>query len=169
MAAVSCQTHAHCIVRWYRNIFNHGPWIEMREVAAMLNAVHARGVRRTPSRRAFPHGLRTALVVGQHTMAANALPAPLSEIGIVTTQGVKSVRTQLEAPDDVIPDTMRDRAVMANGQKPGLKHSELYRVRERAFCRKRSAPQKSPVVIPPGLCSSIFSSRVCDRGDRDQK
>ena len=30
-----------CCVHWYRNIFSHVPSTKMREVAAMLNAIHA--------------------------------------------------------------------------------------------------------------------------------
>lgn len=30
-----------CIVHWYRNVFSHVPSTKMREVAAMLKAIHA--------------------------------------------------------------------------------------------------------------------------------
>ena len=31
----------HCIVHWYRNIFSHVPSTKVREIAAMLKAIHA--------------------------------------------------------------------------------------------------------------------------------
>ena len=30
-----------CVVHWYRNVFNLCPWKHVREVAAMLKAIHA--------------------------------------------------------------------------------------------------------------------------------
>src|SRR6202041_4076607 len=55
------------------------------------------------------HGTR-ALLVRQRTMAANALRAALSEIGIVAAQGLKGLRelmATLEAPSGEIPEMMR--------------------------------------------------------------
>ena len=55
------------------------------------------------------HGTR-ALLVRQRTMAANALRAALSEIGIVAAQGLKGLRelmARLEAPSGEIPEMMR--------------------------------------------------------------
>jgi transposase len=55
------------------------------------------------------HGTR-ALLVRQRTMAANALRAALSEIGIVAAQGLKGLRelmARLEAPSVEIPEMMR--------------------------------------------------------------
>jgi hypothetical protein len=34
-------TWQRCIVHWYRNVFNHVPSTKVREVAAMLKAIHA--------------------------------------------------------------------------------------------------------------------------------
>jgi len=55
------------------------------------------------------HGTR-ALLVRQRTMAANALRAALSELGIVAAQGYEGLRelmTRLEAPSEEIPEMMR--------------------------------------------------------------
>ena len=55
------------------------------------------------------HGTR-ALLVRQRTMAANALWAALSELGIVAAQGYEGLRelmTRLEAPSEEIPEMMR--------------------------------------------------------------
>ena len=55
------------------------------------------------------HGTR-ALLVRQRTMAANALRAALSELGIVAEQGLKGLRelmARLEAPSMEIPEMMR--------------------------------------------------------------
>ena len=30
-----------CVVHWYRNVFSHVPSTKMREIAAMLKAIHA--------------------------------------------------------------------------------------------------------------------------------
>src|SRR5204863_2866545 len=55
------------------------------------------------------HGTR-ALLVRQRTMAANALRAALSELGIVAAQGYKGLRelmVRLEEPSEDIPENMR--------------------------------------------------------------
>jgi len=55
------------------------------------------------------HGTR-ALLVRQRTMAANALRAALSELGIVAAQGLEGLRelmAKLEAPNEDIPEMMR--------------------------------------------------------------
>ena len=55
------------------------------------------------------HGTR-ALLVKQRTMAANALRAALSELGIVAAQGLKGLHelmAKLEAPNEDIPEMLR--------------------------------------------------------------
>jgi transposase len=55
------------------------------------------------------HGTR-ALLVRQRTMAANALRAALSELGIVAAQGYEGLcelMARLEAPSEAIPEMMR--------------------------------------------------------------
>src|SRR6202790_3869260 len=55
------------------------------------------------------HGTR-ALLVRQRTMAANAVRAALSEIGIVAAQGLDGLRklmARLEAPNEEVPEIMR--------------------------------------------------------------
>src|SRR5262245_16837042 len=55
------------------------------------------------------HGVR-ALLVRQRTMAANALRAALSEIGIVAAQGLEGLRElmgRLQEPSEEIPEMMR--------------------------------------------------------------
>jgi transposase len=55
------------------------------------------------------HGTR-ALLVRQRTMAANALRAALSEVGIVAAQGYEGLRklmAKLEAPTEEIPEMLR--------------------------------------------------------------
>jgi transposase len=55
------------------------------------------------------HGTR-ALLVRQRTMAANALRAALSELGIVAAQGYEGLRelmARLEEPSEDIPENMR--------------------------------------------------------------
>jgi transposase len=55
------------------------------------------------------HGTRS-LLVRQRTMAANALRAALSELGIVAAQGYRGLRelmTRLEQPSEQIPENMR--------------------------------------------------------------
>ena len=57
------------------------------------------------------HGTR-ALLVRQRTMAANALRAALSELGIVAAQGYEGLRelmAKLEEPGEEIPEAMRGR------------------------------------------------------------
>src|SRR5215475_15238785 len=52
-----------------------------------------------------------ALLVRQRTMAANALRAALSEVGIVAAQGYEGLRelmARLEEPSEDIPEIMRE-------------------------------------------------------------
>jgi transposase len=68
------------------------------------------------------HGTR-ALLVRQRTMAANALRAALSEIGIVAAQGLEGLRTlmaRLEAPSEEIPEMMRGALLVLARQWQGL-------------------------------------------------
>jgi len=60
------------------------------------------------------HGTR-ALLVRQRTMAANALRAALSELGIVAAQGLGGLRelmARLEAPSEEISEMMRGALLM---------------------------------------------------------
>jgi len=60
------------------------------------------------------HGTR-ALLVRQRTMAANALRAALSEVGIVAAQGYEGLRelmSRLEEPSEDIPEIMRGALLM---------------------------------------------------------
>ena len=40
-----------CVVHWYRNIFSHVPSTKVREIAAMLKAIHAARTSRQRARR----------------------------------------------------------------------------------------------------------------------
>ena len=78
------------------------------------------------------HGTR-ALLVRQRTMAANALRAALSELGIVAAQGYEGLRelmTRLEKPSEEIPENMRCALLLL------AKHWQALDVDERALERQ---------------------------------
>jgi putative transposase len=49
-----------CVVHWYRNIFSHVPSTKVREIAAMLKAIHAGGGHRGSAREGHPSNREAA-------------------------------------------------------------------------------------------------------------
>jgi len=87
-----------------------------RDAEAICEAVSRPSMRFVPVKsveqqaRLAVHGTR-ALLVRQRTMAANALRAALSELGIVAAQGYEGLRelmARLEEPSKDIPENMRE-------------------------------------------------------------
>src|ERR1700734_3858656 len=131
------------------------------------------------------HGTR-ALLVRQRTMAANALRAALSEIGIVAAQGLKGLRelmATLEAPSGEIPEMMRGALLVL------ARHWQTLDADERALERQiAKAPRADAKARRPGGgggrpdhrqygsgqgagCQGVsFGTRFCglDRADRSR-
>src|SRR5689334_9062506 len=91
-----------------------------RDAEAICEAVSRPSMRFVPVKsveqqaRLAVHGTR-ALLVRQRTMAANALRAALSELGIVAAQGYEGLRelmARLEEPSEDIPEMMRGALVV---------------------------------------------------------
>ena len=95
------------------------------------------------------HSTRS-LLVRQRTMAANALRAGLSEIGIVAAQGVKRLRElmmQLETASEAIPELMRGALLLLAQQWQALDAAE--RALEQQ--NKRAAPKKALAERGPSI------------------
>jgi transposase len=114
------------------------------------------------------HSTRS-LLVRQRTMAANALRAALSEIGIVAAQGVKGLRElmgRLETPSDDIPELMRGALLLLAQQWQALDAAE--RALEQQIKRAAAADQDArrlmevPTVGP--ITASAVVAKVADIG-----
>lgn len=114
------------------------------------------------------HSTRS-LLVRQRTMAANALRAALSEIGIVAAQGVKGLRElmrRLEAPSDDIPELMRGALLLLAQQWQALDAAE--RALEQQIKHAARADQDArrlmevPTVGP--ITASAVVAKVADIG-----
>lgn len=98
------------------------------------------------------HGTR-ALLVRQRTMAANALRAALSELGIVAAQGYEGLRelmTRLEAPSEEIPEMMRSALLVLASHWQALDTDE--RVLEQQIAKAARCDQEARrLMAVPGV------------------
>jgi transposase len=102
-----------------------------------------------------------ALLVRQRTMAANALRAALSEIGIVAAQGIKGLRElmqQLEAPSEAIPELMRETLLVLARHWEALDADE--RALERQIKRRALADQDARRLMEVPSVGPIIASAV---------
>jgi transposase len=101
-----------------------------------------------------------ALLVRQRTMAANALRAALSEIGIVAAQGIKGLRElmqRLETPSEAIPELMRATLLVLARQWERLNADE--RALEQQIKRAALADQDARRLMEvPGVGPIIASA-----------
>ncbi len=108
------------------------------------------------------HGTR-ALLVRQRTMAANALRAALSELGIVAAQGYEGLRelmARLEEPSDEIPENMRGALLVLAKQWQALDADE--RVLERqigkaARCDRDARRLMEVPGVGPIIASTVLA------------
>ena len=106
------------------------------------------------------HGVR-ALLVRQRTMAANALRAALSEIGIVAAQGLEGLRAlmaRLEAPSKKIPEMMREAPLVLAGQWQALDAEE--RVLERQITKAARCDREARRLMEVPSVGPIIASTV---------
>src|ERR1044071_459497 len=108
-----------------------------------------------------------SLLVRQRTMAANALRAMLSEIGIVAAQGIKGLRelmSQLDQPDVVVPDLMRDALRMLARQWQALDEAErmLERQIKQAAAGDPNARRLMEVPSVGPIIASAALAKVAD-------
>ena len=105
------------------------------------------------------HGTR-ALLVRQRTMAANALRAALSELGIVAAQGHEGLRelmARLEAPSEEIPEMMRCALLVLAKHWQALDADE--RVLERQIAKAARGDQEARRLMEvPGVGPIIAST-----------
>ena len=112
------------------------------------------------------HGVR-ALLVRQRTMAANALRAGLSEIGIVAAQGREGLRElmgKLEEPSEEIPEMMRSALLALARQWRALDAEE--RVLEQEIAKAaRSDGRARRLMEAPGVGPMIASTVLAKAPD----
>ena len=105
------------------------------------------------------HGTR-ALLVRQRTMAANALRAALSELGIVAAQGLDGLRelmARLEAPGVEIPEMMRNALLVLARHWQALDADE--RALERQIAKVARADREARRLMEvPGVGPIIAST-----------
>jgi len=117
-----------------------------------------------------------ALLVKQRTMAANALRAQLSELGIVAPQGHKGLHeliARLQAPSEEIPEMMRSALLLLVGQWQSLDANERAlekQIVKAARCdREARQLMEAPSVGP--IIASMVLAKVSDakvfRSSRD--
>jgi len=101
-----------------------------------------------------------ALLVKQRTMAANALRAQLSELGIVAAQGhegLHELMARLEAPSEEIPEMMRNALLMLVEQWQALDVKE--RVLEKQIMKAVRCDQEARrLMAVPGVGPIIASA-----------
>ena len=106
------------------------------------------------------HGVRS-LLVRQRTMAANALRAVLSELGIVAAQGYDGLRqliAKLEEPSEQIPEDMRHALLKLAGQWQTLDADE--RVLERQIAKAARCNQDARRLMEVPAVGPIIASMV---------
>ena len=106
------------------------------------------------------HGTR-ALLVRQRTMAANALRAALSELGIVAAQGYEGLRelmTRLEEPSEEIPENMRCALLLLAKQWQALDVDE--RVLERQIGKAARGDRDARRLMEVPSVGPIIASTV---------
>jgi transposase len=108
------------------------------------------------------HGTR-ALLVRQRTMAANALRAALSEIGIVAKQGLEGLRelmARLEAPSAAIPEMMRGALLLLAKHWQALDADERAierQIAKAARCDRNSRRLMEVPSVGPIIASTILA------------
>jgi len=112
------------------------------------------------------HGIRS-LLVRQRTMAANALRAALSELGIVAAQGYDGLRkliAQLDEPSEQIPEAMRDALLMLARHWQALDADE--RLLEREIGKEaRCNPGARRLMEVPGVGPIIATTVLAKVAD----
>src|SRR5258708_11719275 len=104
-----------------------------------------------------------ALLVRQRTMVANSLRAALSEIGIVTAQGLEGLRAlmaRLEAPNEEVPEIMRGALLLLakHWQAPDADERTPQRQIANAARADREARRLVEVAfVRPILASAVFA------------
>lgn len=108
------------------------------------------------------HGVR-ALLVRQRTMAANALRAALSELGIVAAQGREGLRelmAKLQAPSEEIPEKMRGALVMLAEQWQALdarEHALEKQITKAARCDRSARRLMAVPGVGPMIASTVLA------------
>lgn len=108
------------------------------------------------------HGVR-ALLVRQRTMAANALRAALSELGIVAAQGREGLQeliAQLQAPSEEIPEMMRGALVMLAEQWQALdarEHALEKQIAKAARCDREGRRLMAVPGVGPMIASTVLA------------
>jgi transposase len=106
------------------------------------------------------HGTRS-LLVRQRTMAANALRAALSELGIVAAQGYDGLRelmARLEGPSEDIPENMRSALLVLASHWRALDADE--RVLERQVAKQARCDRDAPRLIEVPSVGPMIASTV---------
>jgi transposase len=105
------------------------------------------------------HGIRS-LLVRQRTMAANALRAALSELGVVAAQGregLQELMSRLQTPSEEIPEMMRSALVLLAEQWQALDARE--RALEKQITKAaRCDHQARRLMAVPGVGPMIAST-----------
>jgi transposase len=108
------------------------------------------------------HGTR-ALLVRQRTMAANALRAALSELGIVAAQGYEGLRelmARLEEPGEVIPEAMRGALLVLARHWQALDADERLLERQIAKAARSDQDARRLMEVPsvgPMIASTVLA------------
>ncbi|VIO75003.1 hypothetical protein CI41S_45180 [Bradyrhizobium ivorense] len=108
------------------------------------------------------HGTR-ALLVRQRTMAANALRAALSELGIVAAQGYEGLRelmARLEKPSEEIPEIMRGALLVLATHWRALDTDERALERQIGKAARRDRDAKRLMEVPsvgPMIASTVLA------------
>lgn len=104
-----------------------------------------------------------ALLTRQRTMAANALRAALSEIGIVAAQGYKGLRelmARLEQPSDEIPEVMRTALMVLARHWQALDADERALAQQIAKTTQQNADARRLMAVPgvgPIIASTVLA------------
>jgi transposase len=102
-----------------------------------------------------------ALLVRQRTMAANALRAAMSELGIVAVQGIKGLRelmAKLEAANEEIPEIMREALLVLARHWQALDADE--RALERQIVQAARADQDARRLMKVPSVGPIIASTI---------
>jgi transposase len=104
-----------------------------------------------------------ALLTRQRTMAANALRAALSEIGIVAAQGYEGLReliARLEQPSDEIPEVMRTALMVLARHWQALDADERALAQQIAKTTQQNADARRLMAVPgvgPIIASTVLA------------
>jgi transposase len=106
------------------------------------------------------HSTRS-LLVRQRTMAANALRAALSELGIVAAQGLEGLRelmAKLEAPNEEVPEIMRGALLLLAKHWQALDADE--RLLERQIAKAARSDREARRLMEVPCVGPIIASTV---------